>query len=295
MKSTLILNDLTCIDHAYIDNRGDLIGGSFHATVIITGEVTDDESVVIDFSTVKSAIKGYIDNKYTGYDHKLWILADSKVEVSVHANALSVTTPSWKINTDQNSLRCIDCMYSKHHIAKHMAKYLEEMLEDGSGVTFKVAVELNTNIHALESGISTYMFRYAHGLKNSSSYGCQNIAHGHLSYIQLLDNDMYAAYTSDLNDAMNNIAKQLDNTYFVSESNVTYNSDGILGITYESCDRGVFSAVIDTNAVKVVILPVETTVEYLSAYIKDLCSDLPEAVKYLVVSEGLSKGSIIER
>jgi hypothetical protein len=94
---------------------------------------------------------------------------------------------------------------------------------------------------------------------------------------------------------MQPIAEKLNNTYFVSESNVVYNANDILCLSYESCDRGVFSATLDTTAVKVVVLPVETTVEYLSTYVKDLCTELPAEVKYLVVSEGLSKGSVIER
>ena len=295
MKSSIILNDLTCIDHAYIDSEGSIVGGSFLATVIVTGEVDTQEEVVIDFSTCKSRIKALIDDMHSGFDHKLWIMKSSNADVAVVPNGFTVTTPMAKLHLDQMSLRYVDCFYIQKSIGNRIAAYLEDCLNQDSATKYSISVRLSIDVHALHGGDGCKYFCYAHGLKNSSSYGCQNIAHGHLSYIQLLNSEMQPIVNKHTEELLNNVVCSLDNTYFVAESNVSYKAAGVIGIKYDACTRGEFSALFNTDHMQVKVLPVETTIEHLALYVKELCKDFPDDVKYIVVSEGLTKGSIIER
>ena len=74
MRSTMFLSDVTVLDHAYIDDSGFIVGGSFHPCFNVSGEIDGTEQVVVDFSAIKKQIKALIDSKETGYDHKLWII-----------------------------------------------------------------------------------------------------------------------------------------------------------------------------------------------------------------------------
>lgn len=296
MQSSLILNDLTCVDHAYIDSNGLIVGGSFHPTVILTGEVTDDEHVVIDFSKCKKLVKSLIDDHFTGFDHKLWIMSDSKANVYIHPKKFEIATGPVTITTDQHALRSLGCNYDPKEIGKVMARYLEENIFEAMQQKIKVEVLINTNFHALHSGVGAFPFRYAHGLKDSSSFGCQNIAHGHLSYIQALGEGYSAMSNPKLNEFMLTLANGLDETYFVAKKNIEHYSSNLLCMRYEACQRGEFTAVINTESQKVQIIDTETTIEHLIEYIKKECRDdlLSLGAKYLVVSEGLTKGSIVE-
>ena len=68
---TMFFSQPTVIDHAYIDQEGRVVGGSFNPDFLVTGEIDPKEKVVIDFGTGKKQIKALIDHKEFGYDHKL--------------------------------------------------------------------------------------------------------------------------------------------------------------------------------------------------------------------------------
>ena len=99
-----------------------------------------------------------------------------------------------------------------------------------------------------------------------------------------------------LNEFMLTLANGLDGTYFVAKKNIKHYISNMLCMRYEACQRGEFTAVIDTESQKVQIIDTETTIEHLIEYIKKECRDdlLSLGAKYLVVSEGLTKGSIVE-
>ena len=56
-NSIRFLTHVSCVDHAYIDNNGCVVGGSFHPNFIIGGTPDPVEKVVVDFSTVKKDVK----------------------------------------------------------------------------------------------------------------------------------------------------------------------------------------------------------------------------------------------
>jgi hypothetical protein len=148
-----------------------------------------------------------------------------------------------------------------------------------------------TNIHVPNDNLRSHAkpFRYVHGLKDSTSYGCNNIAHGHGSFI-----------TADKNPSniLQDIADDLDNTVFIRSDNIAKFSQvaeivDTISIQYTT-SRGPFSMILSTPHHKVVILNTETTVEYLAQYVKTKygaqMKDL--GITYFCISEGLSKGAV---
>ena len=182
MKSSMFLKNITVIDHAYIGRDGRQHGGSFHASFDVSGRVDANEQVVIDFSTVKKDIKSIVDDKVNGFDHKLWFLTaysegavaiSSSKEVTVKTSALEITAP-------QDIIRMVDCdNYDTTKLSKIVGDYVEtELAKKHPGIELKVTCVLNEE--PVAKGYRVEMFRYSHGLRNSTSWGCQNIAHGHL-------------------------------------------------------------------------------------------------------------------
>ena len=54
----IFFQNITCLDHGFIDQKGLLKGGSFHVNVEVSSSVLDeDDFTVIDFSSGKKKIK----------------------------------------------------------------------------------------------------------------------------------------------------------------------------------------------------------------------------------------------
>jgi hypothetical protein len=140
------------------------------------------------------------------------------------------------------------------------------------------------------------LFRYTHGLRNSSSWGCQNIAHGHLSYIELLTvtEDGFVG-THQGNGLALRIAHDLHDTIFVDKANIKQRHGNRIIFGYTSSSRGPMEAQVNVTEQKVEVLPTETTIENLIEYVKDRYALELKAVgaDYLAISEGLVKGSMV--
>ena len=299
MKSTLIFNELTCVDHAYIDSEGRIVGGSFMLNVILTGSVQAGEEVVIDFSKGKKQIKAVIDDHATGFDHKLWIMNDSPAVLSfAEAGNTTVETNCVKLQLADDAIRRVDGTYfDLKSIEQAFSSHLEEALNrDGEATKYSVICRLSP-VPVAHNG-SQYAFRYAHGLPHSSSYGCQNIAHGHLSYFMLMDENYHPVkHTEVPYKELLNIAMELDNTYFYHKGNYRGKSveldTGVIHVGYES-QRGAFAASFVEGTHKLVELETDTTIEHLIEYMKPKFQQFKGIAKYLMVSEGLAKGAIVE-
>lgn len=275
-KSSMFLGDTTNVDHAYIDDTGMVVGGSYRPKFIVTGEVDPVENVVVDFSTIKKSIKSYIDDKEEGFDHKLWWYeGTSKGTITFDGDRVTIITPHVKITGPKNIIRVItqEADMNEYLMEKLNEKYpsVNICISTIQTTAFDIMPQMNTDV---------VPFRYVHGLKLSTSWGCQNIAHGHLSYI--------AATTSDIlktNILLKTMAQELDNSIFAWSENL---SDNV--ISYES-SRGYMEMVVKSGKIKV--LKTETTVEHIVDYIVDnWYNDLKLAgVETLFVSEGLSKGA----
>lgn len=292
MQAKLFLANLTVVDHAYIDERGCIIGGSYNPSFVVRGNVTTDENVVVDFGTVKKRIKKAIDDRETGLDHKLHIYSDSSAEVRGN----KIITPYLEIEGDENFFVIIDGDY------KHLGSAGRAM----SALCERELSYIGCKVECINSRTSHFyrpinkktvvtrpvFFRYVHGLRHSTSSACQNIAHGHLSFVQLM-----GTVDNDFEELAKTIAHSLNGAIFAWENNVSKNEQGDTIIGYTSLDRGSWKMVIREDIPQpVVILPTETTIEHLVFQIASKMKDrlVDAGVKSILVSEGLSKGSILD-
>jgi hypothetical protein len=134
-------------------------------------------------------------------------------------------------------------------------------------------------------GINPVKFTYFHGLKNSSSWGCNNIAHGHTSFVEVYD---------DLGNRIPEVEKLI--AYYIDGAMMIFkeNLETPNKISYES-SRGKFSLTFTDN-VKTIIMDKETTIENI---IEHVCAQLKPVLDYYAVSrvfisEGLQKGALKE-
>lgn len=293
-RSTMFLSNLSVVDHAYIDHNGEIVGGSFNPSFLVSGDVDETEQVVIDFSTCKKDLKAIIDDKETGIDHKLWIGNFSKCTFSFYQTEsggqfVKIKTPVWDINVPANAVHLVDsAIYDTDMVGAYMQDFVNKKLQSKyPGV--QVTVYNNTETHGMPYFKNMTMFRYTHGLKDSTSWGCQNIAHGHLSYVSVWGDDEVGCKILS-----SEIANFLDRTMFVYDTNLGRTDDGFIKIQYTT-ERGAFTLerrVSDTT--NILVLPHETTIEHLVDMIaRTFEYELKEVGAYeLYVSEGLTKGAV---
>jgi 6-pyruvoyl-tetrahydropterin synthase len=236
--------------------------------------VTDDEHVVLDFSAGKKQIKSIIDDATLGFDHKLIIFPNSnQVTRNLRDGMTKIVTPFVEAIVPTNTIQ--------YSIGSNLAFSIEQLLEfKFPELKFKVRLEADgfTNSH-------TY-FNYVHGLKNSSSWGCQNIHHGHTSFVEVFN-----TITKEPNGVLARIVADLfDDRILICRENILHHSDNGLLVSYKS-ERGMMTALY-SNLNNWLILETETTIEYMAEYIHQ---NLNETLKgYTVnISEGLQKGCLI--
>lgn len=284
--SSMFLADTTNIDFAYIDENGQVIGGSFRPKFHVTGEIDEVENVVIDFSSVKKVLKAAIDDKTTGFDHKLWwIEGTSKGDITFENDRVKIVTPMVEVEGPSDIVRVVN----EPDVAGIIKKYLESTLSTThSGTNAVLDVFLTSAMDSMPTiNTSLVPFRYVHGLKDSTSWGCQNIAHGHLSYIAARSD-----YPDSTNLVLTQIAAALDNSIFAKAENVVNDDDNGVVIEYTS-SRGDMRMVVRQPGI--VRLETETTIEHIVTMIAEQWGDDLRNVgtTLLYVSEGLSKGAVI--
>lgn len=283
MQSSIFLRNITCLDHAYIDNQGLVHGMSYHISATVTGKVESEESVVVDFSRCKKLLKSYIDDPIMGFDHKLLIYPNSKVEFLPrydNPDELHIVTPYFTTICPRDSIRVLE---GKHELSEYLTEKLQEDFPD---------LDITVTTHAREDGFTEFgtYFRYSHGLKNSSSWGCQNQNHGHLSFVEVLKHKDDGSIHGD-SELQRIIADYLDETVFINHENVIYADPGVIVIQYKSKGRGVFTSTYQTP-IKWKILKSETTIEYIIEHVREKFIDELHG-HTLRISEGLAKGAEI--
>lgn len=292
-KSCMFLSNSSIVDHAYIDDRGNVVGGSFNPSFLVAGEVDPVEQVVVDFSSVKKQIKQIIDDKEIGFDHKLWFI-DGYSNGTVTFNGLDVVidTPTTKLAMPANAVKLVEGdEYSTDSAGKWMEDYVQielSKLHPAVGITVQCNNSVDCHV-PFSDKTQPALFRYAHGLKASTSWGCKNIAHGHLSYIHVESPHQAAAIVVSAA-----IAHDIDDTIFIYEDNIVSDDGSWLYIEYET-ERGRFAAEYLKSEYKLVVLSTETTVEHLVEYVAShhKAKLIAIGATELYVSEGLSKGACV--
>lgn len=296
--ATMFLSQLTILDHAYIDDVGVVVGGSFNPDFIVAGDVDPVEQVVVDFSTVKKDLKKIIDAKEEGFDHKLWFIEGfSQGFYEEYTDdtgpRVKITTQSTFLDVPRNALKVFEADdYSITSVGTALADYVEKEMRK-LYPTIRITCLNNAKAHTPTldpddtQSAEVALFTYSHGLKDSTSWGCNNIAHGHLSYVQI------SPVNPDTQHLQNVIASELDGVVFINRENVVLETDKVIALDYTT-DRGRFYARYNLDANYVQVLETETTIEHLVENIKN--TYLPQlkqaGAKFLFVSEGLSKGAV---
>lgn len=323
--ASIFLTNVTVIDGAFVTERGMVEGASFNPKFVVTGPVTEDEQVVIDFGRIKKKLKEWIDDKAEGFDHKLWFceglslgtvrptLPSKSLGLSPSVAGVVLTTPMLEAVGDDAYIRVIPDVpgtWAKLDQRRNLVSALrqeihlfinEKLAKEFPGVHAQVILSTDASDMGFTLVDSSRLwFRYSHGLRNSTSFGCQQPLHGHLSYLQLLkknDNDFVPCPSSELFF----VRKSLDDAVFVDRANVANHEDRETRISYASMSRGRFTVRYKTKspsgpAHKVFVLDTETTVEHLAEWIKVTYweSLRRSGATHLAVSEGLTKGAIVE-
>lgn len=289
-QSTMFLENISVVDHAYIDREGKVVGGSKHASFQVTGNIDPVENVVVDFSTIKKDLKHWIDDNEEGFDHKLWLIQgfSNYTKEILKDGLVKIVTPAMEAILPANAVREFSGNYNQYSLEAAFNVYLESKMP---GLTIKTEL---TEI-VFDRGVSS-KFRYSHGLKNSTSWGCQNPCHGHLSFIQLADsnNNVLRNYELGLHLDLTEITTDLYNTVFIWDDNIVNETSDSITIKYNTPERGLFVVTYQKAHNKIKVLNTETTVEFLAEYIASTYKPVFDKYKvgYVWVSEGLSKGAI---
>ena len=279
-QASLFFRNVSVVDHGYIDEKGRIIGGSYFPNVTVRGKVTEDENVVIDFSKGKSLIKDAFDDIM---DHKVWIIEGySNAEISedkhnpdnylITTPILESSIPKWRVFL----------MKKTDTFSNLIQEYLFE-----NGLDVHVEVEMSENTFSTQNNNT---FRYSHGLKNSSSLGCKNMNHGHLSFIELESKNEYKKLK-----ILNKILDELNNVVFIYGDNIVFEDSETIEIAYTVKNESFRNKYLKSGH-KIIVSDEETTAENLVNLIyKKYEKELRDAeVTKLFLSEGLQKGSIVE-
>lgn len=319
--ATMFLSELSVVDHAHITKDGTVVGGSFNPSFKVSGNVDPIENVVVDFSTIKKNVKNFIDDDTIGFDHKLWVIngvsnitnlvvngeeiAESSLKelTETEGNTLvTVNTPMCSFVVPLNAIKIIgydrDIEKVGDYNVENAGIWMEEYLNERFGGEVTVECNNTEHVHTFNDKTTNPVsyFRYDHGLKNSTSFGCQNPGHGHLSFLQL---ESDAPVEKQL-EVLNKITKYLDGVTFINGENVVSESSDCIEIKYTSSNRGEMMAKYKLNSdkygAKYIVLETETTAEHLVDYVVEMFyNDLNEiGATGLYLSEGLSKGTYIE-
>lgn len=291
--SSLFLRNLTQIDYAIIcPDRLVPIGGSLQLNMIVSGKVDSTEQVVVDFSTIKKDIKQIVDAQHDGFDHKLWIPIDSSdIKIEEDGGEIQIITSDFEYQCPTNATQFICMQDPTEHINYHINRALAMKYPDVNiETTATLTNEMWCPEHLRDSMIT---FSYVHGLKNSTSWGCQNMNHGHLSWIAFEDKYDQPVILSPSIKA--GIHDYINNALFIWEDNIKDHYEDHISIEYTT-PRGVFYSKYDSDNNKIVLIDSDTTVENLvDWFVNEFKEDLNKSgVKRVYMSEGLAKGSVAE-
>lgn len=307
-QATMFLNNLSVVDHGVIDTDGNVVGGSYNPSFLVGGKIDPVEQVVVDFSQIKKQLKNSIDDPVTGFDHKLWVVEHfSNCDVLIDGNhivdfdkldsdfydrskTVTLKTPFACIDLPKDAIKFIPTQgvrrsYSTDSAGVWFQQYLRQQFPN-----LQIQCRNTVDVHTYypKEQYTPFYFTYAHGLKNSTSWGCQNIGHGHLSFVQIESQHKRADQVAQ------SIATDLNRTMFINKENLLKIRTNQFSVQYTSSNRGLFSAIfIDNVNQKCVVLDSETTIEHLVDYVCNKYTRELQSIqaRSVFVSEGLSKGA----
>lgn len=279
----LFVRDLTVIDFSYLCPQRGMLGESFIVDVELHGGL-DATSMVLDFAAVKKTIKKAIDELI---DHKLAYpslqpAVCAEVQGGQHLLTLQSARGVIQVASPQQA-----------HVAVPASEITEQSV--AAFLTTTLMPLMPANVQALVFNLRAersngFYYHYTHGLKKHDG-NCQRIAHGHRSLIEIYQNGM-------LSPRLNKYwSERWEDIYLGSAEDRTDGSQlrylqtnaHSEAFCYQSA-QGWFEIVLPKDHVEVV--PCDSTVECLSAYIADELFAIEPGNYKVVAYEGVGKGAI---
>jgi 6-pyruvoyl-tetrahydropterin synthase len=300
---TIYLDNVTVIDCAMLNYSNEVVGRSFAVSVTVSSaDLNGEEQVVADFSSIKAKIKAFTDGP-SGPDHK-FIVPNKYVRVSPQTTGVHLAMVD--IPNGLTYEGALDALYPfDYKDGAGVVLLLEERLASDLGqlfpeFTFQVFLSESFSRH------NDCVFYYSHGLAKSTSFGCQNIIHGHTSMVALkvqsfeefqhvVDGSSVGTWTNNrkqIDDALRKVRSIANRAYFycaahwnAAESCIEYTSA-----------RGRFKLTLPKKQ-KLVELAAEPTVENMVAWFTEqlrniLTAEAFSMIQRVYVSEGLWKGAV---
>ena len=282
MKTILIFNNITCIDHSFICKYGNILGGSYLISVTLLVE-SPNEDFDIELQKYK------IVNSLSQLDNKLWVCADSKTSVPYSIGDSTVTTENLKLQMPEKYFLVVDSNYSDlNELERKFGEHLENSLNN-FGSEIKVFCKLSTKPVVFDSANGLTAFRYSSGLAGVDCH----IACGRMAYFVLLDENYQPLPLSsyvDCSEKLTELSFDLGDTYFVNSKYCT-SSGAETKIEYSNSD-GYFSLQLNS---KVVQLQKEATTKNICEYMNPKFDSFKKVgAKYLMITEGLSPSILTE-
>ncbi len=292
--------EITVIDGATINENGWLVGQSVNPGAHLFGSLLSEEQVIADFSSAKKHIKKIIDDKMHGFDHKLWIFSNSNCDISLGKNKgeTTINTPLFEACVPENGvvfLRRATTNFSdvSSIVCKYLDVYVLNELKrrwpDKYAGLEKIEFSNGNHMSFVKEIDAPTTFRYTHGLAKSTSWGCQLIAHGHLSYVVVNNKDGTRNWQLE-----SMIAQFLDSTYIVSNEHILNIDNKQIHIAYESMSRGKMSLSLKAPCDDIYITDDEPTIENIvKAVVEDFKHEINnQNVASVYISEGSNKGAL---
>lgn len=329
-------DNVSDVDHAILFPFGQIVGNSYIAQATAEGNNNNEEAVILDFSTGKKQLKAVCDKVV---DHKLWVndryhkieYTNDSVIIKARNKNLeyvfetmlpkdAIFVQSFFVDDDVDPFKTLNS-----YIEKAVQLANEDLSEIASTPEMKVTISDNKKVFL--GSKHKHFFRYTHGLPTSTSYGCQNICHGHLSYVELTPKEGAPSYLTTRNKAKRYLCDIFDsmgvpiyyNPRTYSEPSHLYYGERMVNIhficptvcveQYENKGEDGVEYSIKTNTrgymlnkIKfdpdnlfygMVELDTLSTIENLGAFFKaKIEQTCPDVLKYfdVKISEGLSKG-----
>lgn len=299
-QSSIFLRNTSVVDCAIVHGDGTVHGHSFHPNFIVTGDVDEQEQVVIDFSKCKNEIKKALDDFDSGFDHKLWLLEGySKFKFTIDIledgeERAILETDAYKADTPLHVYRLID--NPKQHevpgrtIADAIGSHVQEHLRSiWPSVT--VAVDLTVDAFADVQNHSCGTFNYFHGLPQSSSTKCRRYNHGHGSFYEF---DFGEKPTIEIETFAHDIMSVYSDCTFLDTRNIKSEDDTWVEVEATDIGGDFYNVKLNKNLNNIVRMNTDSTIENIVDYIVEKHSNQFKelGIKRFFASEGLAKGAV---
>lgn len=275
----LFVENLNNVDVSYLDAQRGLVGESWIAGIMLTGNL-DGQSMICDFGIVKKNAKNWLDEFI---DHRLVVPTDMPgLEIHRHDKLTTVRYPhhlggEFICSGPEESF----CFIETESITpESVSAWLEDQLGntipgDISGLKVSLTTEL----------IGGDFYHYSHGLKKHDG-NCQRIAHGHRSKIEIF---VDGARQPELEKAW---AKKWKDIYIATQEDL-HNTPTIEGIEHKhyryTAPQGEFSLTLPSAACY--DIDTDSTVEQIANHIAKVLLESGHTVT-VKAFEGIGKGAI---